>query len=140
MNAHADRPPWGMTVFYDGNCRICRRMASWLREADTYFPVSLIDLHDPEASRSYPEIREELSDVRFVVLTDDGRMYLDTKAKLMVLYATTRYRELSYDLASPLLYSLTDTVFSSVAAGRHLLDSTQSGIGASCEGDSCHGR
>ncbi len=121
MNAHlANHPsvPNRLTVFYDGHCLFCRRVASWLQSVELRIPLDFLDLCATETEKRFPELCGGFAAGRFIVLADDGRLYFDTKGRLMVLYATVKYRELSYRLAAPLFFPTVDTVLSGIAAQR----------------------
>lgn len=115
--------PKQLTVFYDGRCALCTKVHDWLSRTELLIPIELRDLRSNSTQTEYPALRDAMLSGQFIVLADDGRTYFDTKAKLMVLYATSRYRDLSYRLSAPLLYPSTDRIFSAVAAGRWMLGS-----------------
>ena len=118
MNILAYQPE-KLTVFFDAQCGMCVRAASWLEREPCYFPVELLPMQSREARDRYPEIAAELDNGTFVVLDDRGGVYLESSARLMLLYATRRYRPLSLKLSHPALRPLVDRFLNAVGQNRY---------------------
>lgn len=62
-------------VIYDGNCRMCtaqvRKLAWW----DCQGKLSYLSLHDPEASRRYPELTYDMLMEQMYVVDRKGNRY-----------------------------------------------------------------
>jgi predicted DCC family thiol-disulfide oxidoreductase YuxK len=110
-----------LTMLYDNRCGLCSRIAEWLSTARLLVPVTLLPMWEEETARRFPDADGFLREGRFVVIADDGRIYLDTAAKLMILYATADYRGLSYTLSDPLLYPLVDKAVAAVSSARYTI-------------------
>jgi len=48
-----------LTVLYDGSCNLCRASAERVRRFDSRRRIELLDLHDPSASRRFPQVNRE---------------------------------------------------------------------------------
>src|SRR2546427_4011981 len=48
-----------LTVLFDGACALCRASAAKVRRVDRHGRIELLDLHDPEAPRRFPQVDRE---------------------------------------------------------------------------------
>ena len=48
-----------LTVLFDGACALCRASAANVRRFDRLGRIELLDLHDPEAPRRFPQVDRE---------------------------------------------------------------------------------
>lgn len=127
-----DQAPQKLTVFYDGHCVLCRKVRDWLRTKKLLIPLELVDMRSAVVRERYSSLEQAFTAGRLVVLADDGRVYFDAKAKIMVLYATEQYRALSYELSTPLLCATAERIFAAVSGGRMLF-----GIDETCSDGVC---
>lgn len=106
-----------LTVYYDGHCPVCTRVASWLGAADAYVPLVLVDAYGKEARERCRGLRA-LGD-ELVVASDDGRAWVGPAAFLVVGWALVLSRDL-VELTSrtPWLLSLAVSLFGLVSANR----------------------
>ena len=93
-----------LTVFYDEGCAFCRRCRDWLQAQPTFVPLHLTPS---------PESRPG----ELVVQADDGRVWTGPAAFTMCLWATKRYRSLSYSLTGP----AAEAFFRTISANRRRL-------------------
>ena len=88
------------TVIYDDRCVLCRRCRDWLLTQPCMLPVQLVPAGAPEARDRYaamvPWLGREL-----VVVDDSGRTWVGPAAFVTCLWATAKYRAISYSLAWP---------------------------------------
>ena len=99
-----------LTILYDDRCGFCVRLARWLSEQETFFPLEFIGLHTAKALERFPAISSWIKEVKFIVVNDKGEVYKGTKARIMCLYATKHYRSLSMQLAQPHLFPLANAI------------------------------
>ena len=115
------RAPKSLRVFYDEHCPFCLKFVEALSREPTYSPISFLPMNESAQLKEFQQIAPHISSGRFVVLDDQNQLYLDTKARLMILYMTKRYRLLSLSLSAPGIHSLVGVVFSAIANNRQIL-------------------
>ena len=115
--------PKSIIVLFDESCAFCLRVIAWLHQEETWIPIETLPMREAVLTEKFRQLAPLVESGRFLVLTCDGKVYLDTKARVMILYALKKYRDLSLALSSPGLYSLVDFVFQNISRGRHLLTS-----------------
>jgi predicted DCC family thiol-disulfide oxidoreductase YuxK len=108
-----------MTLLYDPECGLCRRVQGWLAEQPKLVEIKMIPIKTDAARRRYPQLNHQLTGEDLTVISDKGAVYLGPKAWLMVLWALCRYREWSYRLASPELLPTTRRVVSLISEHRY---------------------
>jgi len=107
-----------LTVFYDDQCGMCINLMKRFRLMPTYFSLSFVRLHSPETQKKFPKIIETYGRENFLALDNNGGLYLNTEARIMVLYATRAHRGLAMKLKTPAMFYLADTVFEAVSKRR----------------------
>lgn len=112
------RAPERLTVFYDEECGLCLRIAEIFRKERTHFPVDLRPMRLSAQLPEFKRIEPWVEAGRFVALDDRGNVYFDTNARLMLLYATKRYRRLAARLALPGVRFLVDRIFEQISRHR----------------------
>ncbi len=138
-------PPDRLTVVYDDTCELCRRCRHWLARQPCHVTIDFLAASTPEAYERYgatPWYRTEL-----LVLDDAGRGWVGADAFLMCLWATRRWRPMSFRLRGGAFAPLAERFFHAVSANRSVVsgmlsshrceDGTCSTIPA---GDRDHGR
>jgi len=108
-----------LTVLYDPNCGLCRRVHEWLEEQPKLVHLLLVPVKSDEARSRFPMLDHEPTVNDLTVISDEGAVYFGPKAWLMVLWALCRYREWSYRLASPELLPTTRRVVSLISERRY---------------------
>ena len=108
-----------LTVLYDPDCGLCRRVHEWLVDQPKLVELHLVPIKSGEARRRFPELNHELTASDLTVISDQGAVYFGPKAWLMVLWALSGYREWSYRLASPELLPTTKRVVSLISRNRY---------------------
>ena len=131
--AIAEWPPSRLTVIYDDTCELCRRCRHWLLQQSTFVERRFFATSDPQIRAlygNYPWYQVEL-----LVLDDQGRGWLGPDAFLMCLWATTRWRPMSFRLTGTALAPLAERFFHALSANRSLV----SGMlrPQHCDGDAC---
>ncbi len=125
--------PARLTVIYDEKCELCRRCRHWLASQATYIDMQFYACGDPRVSElygDYPWYRIEL-----MVVSDGGQAWIGPEAFLMCLWATRRWRAMSFRLRGTALAPLVERFFHALSDNR----ATISGMLRShdCEGGSC---
>ena len=108
-----------LTVLYDPECGLCRRVHEWLTDVPKLVQLDLVPIRTDEAHFRFPQLNHELTRKDLTVISQDGAVYLGPKAWLMVLWALTGYREWAYRLASPELLPTTKRVVSLISQNRY---------------------
>ena|ERR1044071_3724134 len=108
-----------LTVLYDPDCGLCRRVHQWLNEVPKLVELDLIPIKSDEARLRFPSFNHELTTKDLTVISDEGAVYLGPKAWLMVLWALSSYREWSYRLCTPELLPTTRRVVSLISQYRY---------------------
>jgi predicted DCC family thiol-disulfide oxidoreductase YuxK len=109
----------GLTVLYDPNCGLCRRVHEWLTDVPKLVELNLVPIRSDEARLRFPHFDHELTTKDLTVISDDGAVYFGPKAWLMVLWALSGYREWSYRLSTPELLPTTRRVVSLISQNRY---------------------
>ncbi|HKY26715.1 MAG TPA: DCC1-like thiol-disulfide oxidoreductase family protein [Pyrinomonadaceae bacterium] len=108
-----------LTVLYDPDCGLCRRVHQWLDEQSQLVELKLIPIKSDEARQRFPHLDHEVTSKDLTVIGDQGDVYFGPKAWLMVLWALVGYREWSYRLAAPELLPTVRRVVSLISQHRY---------------------
>ena len=108
-----------LTILYDPDCGLCRRVHGWLAEQPKFVELNLLPIKTEAARRRFPQLNHDLTAEDLTVISDKGAVYFGPKAWLMVLWALVRYRDWSYRLASPELLPTTRRVVSLITQKRY---------------------
>ncbi|HME33754.1 MAG TPA: DCC1-like thiol-disulfide oxidoreductase family protein [Candidatus Sulfotelmatobacter sp.] len=114
-------------VLYDPKCELCRRLKDWILVQRSWIGIAVLEAGSEKAKRLFPELeRIATQDDLAVVLdngSDEGAVYLNDHAWIMVLYAMVEYRDWAARLAHPLLMPLARQAFAALSKNRHYLSS-----------------
>ena len=105
-----------ITVLYDERCTFCLRCRDWLADQPCLLEVELLPAGSAIARERYgavPWLGHEL-----VVVDDRGRAWVGPAAFVTCLWATARYRWLSYVVSRPGLSKHTASLFTLVSRRR----------------------
>src|SRR5262245_528199 len=112
-----------LKVFFDEDCPFCLKVAERLSKEQWYFPVEMLPMRAAVKTAGFRHLAPHVTAGRFVCEDAEGNIYLDTNARLMVLYASRRYRSLSFRLAAPGLRNLVGVLFEYISNRRDVLSS-----------------
>jgi predicted DCC family thiol-disulfide oxidoreductase YuxK len=112
-----------LTVLYDPQCGLCRRVHAWLAQQPKYIDMVFVPVASEEAFYRYPKLNHALTVKDVTVISDQGAVYLGEKAWLMCLWGLRNYREWSLRLSSPELLPTVRRVVSMVSENRQHLES-----------------
>jgi predicted DCC family thiol-disulfide oxidoreductase YuxK len=114
-------------VLYDPTCEICRRLKDWILVQRSWIGIAVLEAGSEKAKRLFPGLEQIAThDDLAVVLdngSDEGAVYLNDRAWIMVLYAMVEYREWAARLTHPLLMPLARQAFAALSKNRHFLSS-----------------
>ena len=108
-----------LTLLYDPDCGLCRRVQGWLAEQPKLIELRMIPIKTEAARRRFPRLNHELTSEDLTVINEGGAVYFGPKAWLMVLWALSNYREWSYRLAAPEFLPTTRRIVSLVSQHRY---------------------
>src|SRR5215475_1843036 len=108
-------------VLYDSKCGLCERLKDWILVQRSWLGISVMAAGSEKARRMFPELDKVASSNDLVVISDEGQVYLNDRAWIMVFYALEEYREWSYRLAHPLLMPLARQAYAAIAKNRYAI-------------------
>ena len=111
-----------LTVLYDPECGLCRRVREWLIAQPKYVELMFMAVKSEEALFRYPRLNHAMTQKDVTVISDEGGVYWGPKAWLMCLWALRQYREWSYRLSTPELLPTTRRVVSMISQNRYRLE------------------
>jgi predicted DCC family thiol-disulfide oxidoreductase YuxK len=113
-----------LTVLYDPQCALCRRLQGWMLGQPVFVELSFVAAASADARHRFPELDHALTLKDLTVISDRGAIYWGPKAWLMCLWSLKQYRAWSFRLSAPGLLPTTRKVVSMISENRHKLDFT----------------
>jgi predicted DCC family thiol-disulfide oxidoreductase YuxK len=110
-----------LTVLYDPNCGLCRRLQAWAGEQPKYVELRFIPVNSQAAWHHYPELNHARTTTDLTVISDRGAVYWGPKAWLMCLWSLRQYRGWSMKLSRPELLPGVRRVVSAISSNRQHL-------------------
>ena len=108
-------------VVYDARCGLCRWAKRWVETKEQLVEVKFLAAGSFEAVERFPSLSRTEAPDDLVAVSDEGGVYLNGSAWVMVLYALAEYREWSLRLGSPALLPLARRAFGLLSRHRHEL-------------------
>jgi predicted DCC family thiol-disulfide oxidoreductase YuxK len=108
-------------VLYDPKCELCCRLKNWILVQRSWIGLAVIEAGSAKAKRLFPELDQIASENDLAVISDEGAVYLNDRAWIMVLYAMVEYREWASRLTHPLLLPLARQAFAALSNNRHFV-------------------
>lgn len=102
-----------LTVWFDGDCPLCTRIATWVQRQPKWVPVRCVAAQAAAAHGCPLDARALLDTI--TVTASDGAVYRGTNAWIVVLWALRRYRGWSLRFATPRWRGLGERLFATVA-------------------------
>jgi predicted DCC family thiol-disulfide oxidoreductase YuxK len=90
-----------LTILYDANCVICRRIKEWLLTQSKYVDLDFIAACSEDARARYPQLDHAATLKELTVVSDEGNYYCGAKGWLMCLWALRDYRGWAVRFSSP---------------------------------------
>ncbi len=110
-------------VLYDPKCELCRRLKDWILVQRSWIGIAVLEAGSEKARRLFPELEKIATSDDLAVISDEGAVYLNNHAWIMVLYAMVDYRDWAARLTHPLLAPLARQAFAALSRNRHRLSS-----------------
>ena len=108
-------------VLYDSTCELCCRLKDWLGEQPSWIALEVIPAGSQAARNMFPQLEQIASQNDLAVISDEGAVYLNDRAWIMVLYALEEYRDWAARLTHPLLMPLARQAYAALSRNRHSL-------------------
>jgi predicted DCC family thiol-disulfide oxidoreductase YuxK len=108
-------------VLYDPKCELCCRLKNWILVQRSWIGLALVEQGSEKANRLFPERDRIAGKEDLAVISDEGAVYLNDRAWIMVMYAMVEYREWASRLTHPLLMPLARQAFVALSKNRHWL-------------------
>jgi predicted DCC family thiol-disulfide oxidoreductase YuxK len=108
-------------VLYDPKCELCCRLKNWILVQRSWIGLALVEQGSEKAKRLFPELDQIAGKEDLAVVSDEGAVYLNDRAWIMVLYAMVEYRDWAARLTHPLLLPLARQAFAALSKNRQLL-------------------
>lgn len=108
-------------VLYDPRCELCRRLKDWLLVQRSWLGLSMVPAGSEKAKKMFPELDQIATCNDLAVISDEGQVYLNDRAWIMVMYALEEYRDWASRLAHPLLMPLARQAFSALSRNRRII-------------------
>jgi predicted DCC family thiol-disulfide oxidoreductase YuxK len=108
-------------VLYDPKCELCCRLKGWLMEQPSWIALEVAPAGSEKARKMFPQLEQIASQNDLAVISDEGAVYLNDRAWIMVLYALEEYRDWAARLTHPLLMPLARQAYAALSSNRHFL-------------------
>lgn len=108
-------------VLYDAKCELCCRLKYWILIQRSWIGIAVMEAGSENARRLFPELERIAGKEDLVVISDEGAVYLNDRAWIMVIYAMVEYRHWAARLTHPLLMPLARQAFAALSKNRYLL-------------------
>lgn len=110
-------------VLYDPKCELCCRLKNWILVQRSWLGIALIEQGSEKARRLFPGLERIATKEDLAVISDEGAVYLNDRAWIMVMYAMLEYRDWAARLTHPLLMPLARQAFAALSKNRHFISS-----------------
>jgi predicted DCC family thiol-disulfide oxidoreductase YuxK len=108
-------------VLYDPRCELCCHLRDWIVAQSAWIDLELMPVGCEEARRKFPELEQIATRNDLAVISDEGEVYLNDRAWIMVLYALYDYRDWAARLTHPLLMPMVRQAFAAISMNRGVL-------------------
>jgi len=110
-------------VLYDPKCELCCRLKNWIIIQRSWIGIAVLEQGSEKAKRLFPELDQIAGKEDLAVVSDEGDVYLNNSAWIMVLYALVEYRDWASRLTTPLLMPLARQAFAALSKNRRWISS-----------------
>jgi predicted DCC family thiol-disulfide oxidoreductase YuxK len=108
-------------VLYDPKCELCCRLKNWILAQRSWIGIAMVEHGSEKAKRLFPDLERIATREDLAVISDEGAVYLNDRAWIMVMYAMVEYRDWASRLTHPLLMPLARQAFAALSRNRHWL-------------------
>jgi len=110
-------------VLYDPKCELCCRLKNWILVQRSWIAIAVLEQGSEKAKRMFPDLDHLATREDLAVISDQGAVYLNDRAWIMVLYAMIEYRDWAARLTHPLLMPLARQAFAALSRNRYFISS-----------------
>ena len=110
-------------VLYDPKCELCCRLKNWILVQRSWIGIAVVEQGSEKAKRLFPDLDDIAAREDLAVISDEGAVYLNDRAWIMVMYAMVDYRDWAARLTHPLLMPLARQAFAALSKNRHFISS-----------------
>ena len=107
------------TLLFDGACGLCRASIARVRRLDRRGHIELLDLHDPEAPRRFPQVNREEAMRLMQAVDSQGRVYSGVDAWARIGMSLPGWKYLAWALMIPGIRFAAAKVYAWVARNRY---------------------
>lgn len=104
--------PLSLTVWFDGDCGFCTRVAAWLRRQPQFVPVHCVQAQEAASAGCPFDLSTLLA--KITVMASDGAVYRGSNAWIVVLWALRRYRRWALRFAQPRWRPFAEKLFATI--------------------------
>jgi predicted DCC family thiol-disulfide oxidoreductase YuxK len=108
-------------VLYDEECALCIKLKLLLDNEGAYTPIITLPMRLAVKDKRFAALKSLIEDGRFVVVSDNGSVYLDSKGRIRILYALHRFRTISKMFTLPIVGPISSLALTSLANSRGFL-------------------
>ena len=108
-------------VLYDPRCELCCRLKDWILVQRSWLEIAILEAGSGMARQLFPGLEQIASKEDLAVISNEGAVYLNNSAWIMVLYAMVDYRDWASRLTHPLLMPLARQAFAALSKNRHMI-------------------
>jgi len=108
-------------VLYDPKCELCCRLKNWILVQRSWIGIAVMEAGSEKAKKLFPDLEQIATRDDLAVISDEGAVYLNDRAWIMVLFAMVEYRDWAARLTHPLLMPLARQAFAALSKNRHTL-------------------
>jgi predicted DCC family thiol-disulfide oxidoreductase YuxK len=108
-------------VLYDPRCELCCRLKNWILVQRSWIGIAVVEQGSEKARRLFPGLDQIAGLEDLAVISDEGAVYLNNNAWIMVLFAMVEYRDWASRLTHPLLMQLARQAFAALSRNRHFI-------------------
>jgi predicted DCC family thiol-disulfide oxidoreductase YuxK len=108
-----------LTIFYDGNCGLCRGSVARLRRMDPQQRIETLNLHEPSVASRFPQIRPDEAMRLMQAVDSQGRVYSGVDAWARAGLALPGWKLLAWLLLVPGIHFIAERVYGWVARNRY---------------------
>ncbi|HEX9223857.1 MAG TPA: DUF393 domain-containing protein [Candidatus Acidoferrales bacterium] len=119
-----------LTVLFDGGCALCRASAANVRRFDRHGRIELLDLHDPEAPRRFPQVDREKAMVRMQAVDPQGRVFSGVDAWARIGLLLPRWSWVAWVLLVPGVRYVAGKFYAWIARNRYRWNQEECADGA----------
>jgi predicted DCC family thiol-disulfide oxidoreductase YuxK len=102
-----------LTVWFDGDCPLCTRIAAWLCRQPRFVPLRCVAAQS--AARLGCPLDAASLLAKLTVIASDGAVYRGTNAWLVVLWALRGYRAWALRFVQPSWRPVAERLFATIA-------------------------